>query len=240
MANERVVPIFPCASLKTTLEFYTALGFKILYEQHAPYVYGSVALEGIQLDFIGSKTLKANQETSHICLIAVTELDALHARFSSGIKAMFGKQLRSGIPRMGSVNIVRNDDRRFNLLDPSGNRLIVVQSSSSPSKLLRKTPLARAIVKARLLAHSRDDPAMAARGLDQAIERAGAEVVVLQFQAFVLRAEIAAMLEDHATLEKYLEAAKNLMLEDVDLLEVSEEMARLRELEHEDLIKVNP
>ena len=230
MANERVVPIFPCASLKTTLEFYTALGFKILYEQHAPYVYGSVALEGIQIDFIGSKVLIPNQETSHTCLIAVSTIDALHTRFSSGFKALYGKQLRSGIPRMGGVNSL-SKDRRFNLLDPSGNRLIVVQPSSSPAQPSRKTPLARAMVKARLYAHSKDDPALAAEGLDQALEQAGLEVAVVRFQAFVLRADIAEMLDDQATLQKYLEAARNLTLEAADLLEVSEDMARLRELE---------
>ena len=233
MANERVIPIFPCASLKTTLEFYTALGFNILHEQHAPYVYGSVQLEGIQLDFVGSTALKVNQESSHTCLIAVSEIDALHARFSNGFKTLFGKQLRSGIPRMGGVNALSRD-RRFNLLDPSGNRLIVIQVGKKTPRVPKGgTPLTRAITAAKLDTYSRDAPEIAAQYLDIALQHAESEGTPIQFQAFVLRADIAAMLGDYATLEKYVEAAQNLTLKETDLLEVSEDVARLRELRFE-------
>jgi catechol 2,3-dioxygenase-like lactoylglutathione lyase family enzyme len=232
MANEKVVPVFPTASLKATLEFYTMLGFTVLYEQHAPYVYGSVSLENIQIDFFGNKALVVNQETGHICLVVLTNIDQLHAAFSSQIKTAFGKQLRSGIPRMSSLNDVRSADRRFNLIDPSGNRLTFIQvGKKTPKTTKGGTPLARAIKGAKLDAFSRDAPDIAARYFDHALEQAASESVVIQFQAFVLRADIAAALDDTATLEKYVKAAKNLVLKEHEKLEVQEELGRLAELE---------
>jgi hypothetical protein len=47
----------------------------------------------------------------------------------------------------------------------------------------------------------------------------------------VLRADIAAVLDDQKTLEKYVNAAKNLVLEEHEKLEVQEELGRLLELE---------
>jgi hypothetical protein len=84
MSGEKVIPVFPCHSLKTTLEFYAALGFEILHEQHKPYVYGSVKYQHIQLDFYGSKATQPAQESGHICLVITKELGALHTTFSQG------------------------------------------------------------------------------------------------------------------------------------------------------------
>ncbi|ANE43070.1 hypothetical protein SU48_04025 [Deinococcus puniceus] len=213
------------------------LGFKILYEQHAPYVYGSVALENIQIDFIGNKNIAPNHENGHMCLVAVTNIDELNKLFSSRIKAAFGKQLRSGVPRMNGVNDVKSGDRRFNMVDPAGNYLIFVQiaeKTAKPTKVESSsplTPLARAVKAARLFAYSRDDPKLAAEHLDRALEKPDLLSVVTQFQAFILRADIAVMLDDRVTLEKYIKAAKSLVLEEADLLEVQEEVERLSELE---------
>jgi catechol 2,3-dioxygenase-like lactoylglutathione lyase family enzyme len=237
MANEKVVPIFPTANLKATLEFYTMLGFKVLYEQHAPSVYGSVALENIQIDFVGNNALTPNQENGHMCLVAVNNIDELNKAFSNRIKATFGKQLRSGLPRMNDVSDVKSGDRRFNMVDPSGSYLIFVQVAEKPAKSAKAkstsplTPLARAVKSARLFAYSRDDPKMAVEHLDPALEKRDSESVVTQFQAFILRADIAVMLDDKVTLEKYLNAAKSLDLEEADLLEVQEELERLAQLE---------
>ncbi|NJK43882.1 MAG: hypothetical protein HC933_05975 [Pleurocapsa sp. SU_196_0] len=204
MANEIVVPVLPTRSLKTTLEFYNALGFQTLYEQHAPYVYGSVKHEHIQLDFFGSQT-PPNQDSSHICLVLVRDVDALHAAFVAGMKQRYGKRLRSGYPRLGNVNTL-SKDRRFNLLDPDGNRLIVIQpltSSAKQPKPQRTTPLTRAVTAARLDAYSRDAPSIAAEGLDEALERTENEPNIVLFRAHVLRADIAAMLEDRMNLKRF-------------------------------------
>jgi hypothetical protein len=233
MANEVVVPILPCRSLKTILEFYKALGFHTKYEQHAPYVYGSVGFEQIQLDFIGSKMLLENQESGHMCLIVVEDAADLQKRFSAGVKAVFGKQLRKGIPRVGSVNTV-SKDQRFTVIDPSGNRLIFVQpkaKSAQKAKPKNLTPLARAVQGARLFAYSREDPQMAVDHLDSALKNATDEAADVRFRAFVLRADLAEMLDDGVHLKFFIEQAKAVPLEAATRLELTEELERLAELE---------
>jgi catechol 2,3-dioxygenase-like lactoylglutathione lyase family enzyme len=232
MANEIVVPVLPTRSLKTTLEFYNALGFQTLYEQHAPYVYGSVKNEQIQFDFFGSQT-SPGQDSSHICLVLVQDVDTLHRRFVTGMKQRYGKRLRSGYPRLGNVNTL-SKDRRFNLLDPDGNRLIVIQTltpATKPPKPKFTTPLARAITGARLDAYSRDEPRIAAEHLDEALEHVEDEPNPVLFRAFVLRADIAAILEDRENLERFVIQAKSITLESGERLELREELERLAELE---------
>jgi catechol 2,3-dioxygenase-like lactoylglutathione lyase family enzyme len=233
VASEQVVPVLPTRNLKETLGFYNALGFQTTHEQHAPYVYGAIKLGGIELHFVALKSLEVGQESGHICLVMVRDVNAIHQAFTRGIKARFGKQLRSGIPRMGGVNAL-SKDRRFNLIDPNGNRLIVIQTlekAAKKPKSARTTPLAKAISAARLDAYSRDAPAIAAEWFDKALEQIKDKPSSVLFRAFVLRADIAAMLDDQPTLEQFVSKAKAIALSDAETLEVAEELERLAELE---------
>lgn len=234
MAEATVIPVLPCRSLKETLGFYGALGFEVTHEQHAPYVYGAIEREGIHLHFFGSKHLPAT-ESGHMALVMVSDVDVFHGTFSVGIKATYGKRLRTGIPRLGSVNSL-SKDRRFNLLDPSGNRLIFIQSaraSKPKTKPKYTSALTKAIQGARLDAYSRDEPQIAAKYLDQALENAASEPDAVRYQAFVLRADIAAMLADGQTLNHYVRAAQEIRLKDEVKAELAEAMQRLAELEAE-------
>ena len=62
MANEVTIPMLPCKSIDETLEFYTALGFEITYQQR-PNTYGCVKYEEINLHFF---TLKGYEPHPHI------------------------------------------------------------------------------------------------------------------------------------------------------------------------------
>jgi len=199
MSDQTVIPVFPTRSLRATLEFYNILGFETLYEQHSPYVYGGVKYQDIHVDFLGSKEVAVGDESGHICLVMVNDIDTLHRTCAARIKQHYGKQLRSGIPRMGTVNKL-SKDRRFNLLDPDGNRLIVIQASTDEKATRRRgTPLLKAINMARIDAYSRDMPGEAVAYLDEALNHLDGEPVVIQFRAFVLRADIAAALNDIPT-----------------------------------------
>lgn len=229
MAAQTVVPVFPCHDLKATLAFYAALGFATLHEQHAPYAYGSVRFEQIQIDFYGSQATSATEESGHICLILSSEIQRLYDTFTGGLKQHLGRRPRSGIPRIGTLNTV-SKNLRFNLIDPNGNRLIVIATDAHDKpKPKRHTPLSKAISAARLDAYSRDEPAIAAEFLDQALTQLEGEPAATRFRAFVLRADIAAALGDRATLEHYLHAAQALALAEDDA-ETAEERGRLSEL----------
>lgn len=234
MAGEVVIPILPCGDLKKTLEFYVALGFRVTHEQHVPYVYGAVEYENIQLHFYG-RDLEPDTESSHIVLIHVPDADALHQVFSSGLRAAYGRPLRSGIPRLRGISSLPKE-RRFNLIDPSGNRLIVSQSTRAKEPKVKPksvTPLARAVQAGKLAAYSRDAPEIAAEYLDEALKEIdmASEPDAVRFCVFVLRADIAGMLEDRKTLEKYVLLAKAVRLEEADQVGLGEEIRRLGELE---------
>lgn len=230
MAAQTVVPVFPCHDLKATLAFYNALGFATLHEQHAPYAYGSVRFEQIQIDFYGSQATSSTAESGHMCLILSSEIQRLYDTFTGGLKQHLGRRPRSGIPRIGTINTV-SKNLRFNLLDPNGNRLIVIATDAHDKpKPKRHTPLSKAISAARLDAYSRDEPAIAAAHLDQALTQLDAEPAATRFRAFVLRADIAAALGDRATLEHYLQAAQALTLAESERAETAEERERLSEL----------
>lgn len=230
MAAQTVVPVFPCHDLKVTLAFYNALGFATLHEQHAPYAYGSVRFEQIQLDFYGSQVTAEAAESGHICLVLSNEIQRLYDTFIGGLKRQLGRRPRSGIPRIGTLNTVSRN-LRFNLIDPSGNRLIVIATDAQDKpKPKRHTPLSKAISAARLGAYSRDEPAIAAEHLDRALTQLDAEPTATRFRAFVLRADIAAALGDRATLEHYLQAAQALALAESERAETAEERGRLSEL----------
>jgi catechol 2,3-dioxygenase-like lactoylglutathione lyase family enzyme len=232
MASQIVVPVFPTRSLKATLEFYNLLGFETLWEQHAPYVYVSVKYQQIQIDFVGSKAVEAGQESGHLCLVIVEDVHELHRYFAAAIKQKFGKQLRSGIPRMGTVNTV-SKDQRFNLLDPDGKRLIVIQPDKGEMRPRRRsTPLLKAVNRARLDIYSRDEPQEAAAYRDTALLQLNGEPSVTQFRAFVLRADIAAALDDIPTMDRYVNAAHTIVLSADEQAEAIEEIRRLAELKN--------
>lgn len=232
MSEEVVVPIFPCISLEQTLEFYVALGFEVTHEQHAPYVYGGVRYRNIELHFHGSKTLKPQTESSHTALIMVSAVDDLHQTFVRGVKATFGKGFRTGIPRIGSVNSFKRD-RRFNLLDPSGNRLIVVQPFDEGEQPLEQTAtgLEKAVRNARTFAYSKDDPRGAAKILDVGLSRHETPSEALYFRALVLRADVALMLDDLELARELVQKLQALSLQESERRLLDDAFTRLDDLE---------
>jgi hypothetical protein len=90
----------------------------------------------------------------------------------------------------------------------------------------------KAVRNARTFAYSKQDAAGAAKILELALAKNEAEPNEIKFRAYVLRADIAAMLDDNETLEHYILAARNIQLAETDRLELTEEIKRLGELEN--------
>lgn len=224
MSDEKIIPILPCTSIKDTLEFYRALGFEVTYEQSQPNTYACVKYHDIRLDFF----VKKNWNPAFV-YISVTDVDKLHKAFVSGIKQTYGKMLSKGTPRITSVNNL-SSDRRFNVIDPGENWLYIGQPLSAEIKESKEkdTRLTKAVRNARTFAYSKQDAAGAAKILELALAKNETEPDAVKFRAFVLRADVAAMLEDNKTLEQYVLAARNIQLTGVEL---SEEFQRLGELE---------
>ena len=47
--GEKTIPILPCQSLQPLLDFYTALGFEVTFEQRSPNPYAVVERGGVEL-----------------------------------------------------------------------------------------------------------------------------------------------------------------------------------------------
>ncbi len=200
--SERVVPILPCRDPDATLAFWRALGFEVLHDQRRPYLYLSVRRGGWQVDYTGGDVGLG------LALVMVEDADALNAAFRAGVKAAYGRQLRSGTPRLGTVS-QQARDRRFNMADPQGNQFIVLTSGAKAEDLPR-TALARAVKAARLAADGEGNLAWAAAHLDRALTEASGESASTRLAALVLRAGIAATVEDGASLAARVAEARAL------------------------------
>ena len=120
----RTIPLFNCIyEIDEHLEFYTALGFDIIYYQKAPYRFATIKNEFTEIGFYGDKNF--NPEISGGgCYIVVSNIDEVYEKLKSNLKSHYGKVPSKGVPRISKVNTTA-EDRRMNITDPSGNTLII-------------------------------------------------------------------------------------------------------------------
>jgi catechol 2,3-dioxygenase-like lactoylglutathione lyase family enzyme len=218
--SERVVSILPCRDPEATLAFWRALGFEVLHDQRRPYLYLSVRRGGWQVDYTGGDSGPGR------ALVMVEDADALNAAFRTGVKAAYGRRLRSGTPRLGTVS-QQARDRRFNMAGPEVNHFIVLTPGAKDEDLPR-TALARDVKAARLAVDGEGDLAWAAALLDGALARASDEPASVRLAALVLRAGIAAATDARTALTARAAEARALAVEVPD---ATRDLQRLADLE---------
>ncbi|QMV42351.1 bleomycin resistance protein [Cohnella cholangitidis] len=236
MSTERngiAIPIFPCRSIDEQLDFYQALGFEVTYRQAKPNLYACVRHRVAELHFFVLKQLEPTNSYS-MCYVSVPDVDAVYAQFCDKLKEAYRKIPSKGFPRISKLNNLA-EDRRFNLIDPAGNRLLIGQKRDSPEPIRNDRParpsrLANAFETAYRLAYAKDEPAEAAKVLDPVFSKAEEASAALRFKAYVLRADIAVSMDEIDLARTYIIAANNLSLSDQELEEVPEATARLDEL----------
>jgi len=218
---EQIVPVFKAGEAEATLAFWKALGFEVLYDMRRPYTYLSVRRNTLQFDFSSGVGVG-------FCLVTVDDVDATNAAFRAGTKAAYGRQLRSGQPRLGLVS-QQKTDRRFNLTDPAGNQLLVLTAGARLEELPR-SPLAQAIKAARVSTYGEGNLTWAADHLEAALlEHALHDRTRLA--ALVLRGDIAAQTGDDAALHRAVGEAKKILLAPTDLAAAEFDHERLKYLE---------
>ncbi|MGZ3148151.1 hypothetical protein ACVDFE_40475 [Lentzea chajnantorensis] len=163
MANEVTIPLLPCASIDEVAEFYVMLGFTITHRQYRPTPYLSVRREDVQLHFFGIRGFDPATSYSS-CLVQVEDTREVFDAFAHGMRAVYGKVLSSGIPRMTRP---RRDG--FLVVDPGGNwiRVVPAVEESEPAR----NGLARALHSAETLAGSHGAERQALRILEGALAR---------------------------------------------------------------------
>lgn len=229
------IPIFPCTSIDEQLDFYQALGFEVTYRQAKPNVYACVRHPIVELHFFVLKQLNPSDSYS-MCYVSVPDVDAVYNQFYENWKRAYRKIPSKGFPRMTKVNNLA-EDRRFNLIDPAGNRLLIGQkhppvepAGSTPSNKAQRSNYENAFETAYRLAYAKDEPASAARVLDLALSKGEDAGAVLRFKAYVLRADIAFGMDELDLAARYIREADQVTLSDLELESVREAAERRNEL----------
>ncbi|MCG7410690.1 VOC family protein [Paenibacillus sp. ACRRX] len=238
MSTNRIggaIPIFPCRSIDEQLDFYQALGFKLTYRQAKPNLYASVQHRIMELHFFVLKQLEPSNSYS-MCYVSVPDVDAIYKEFCENLKKTYQKVPSKGFPRITRLNNL-TEDRRFNLIDPAGNRLLIGQKHASPEPIQsdqyvvpHPSRFTKAFESAYRLAYAKDEPAEAARVLDLVFSKAGEVSAELRYKAYVLRADIAISMDELNLAMTFIKEAGNLALSDQEIKEVMETTQRLAEL----------
>lgn len=227
----RMIPIFPCGSIDEQAEFYGALGFTVTERQTRPNPYIALRHGGILIQFYGVKAHEPGSrfDTCYVLLDEADDIDALYAGFRAGLKATFGRVPTRGIPRVGPLGDMSYGVRQFLLTDPAGNQLRVGRPAPPPPPPAGGR-LGRALATATVLARSREDPAAAARVLDPVLDDARSAPSTVRVRALVLRAEIAAALDDPAGARGLLAEVVDTPLTDAERSAVADDLATADDL----------
>jgi catechol 2,3-dioxygenase-like lactoylglutathione lyase family enzyme len=217
------------------LDFYQALGFEVTYRQAKPNLYACVRHRVAEIHFFVLKQLDPSNSYS-MCYVNVPDVDAVYQRFCENLKKAFGKVPSKGHPRITKLNNLA-EDRRFNLIDPAGNRLLIGQKHDSSEStqndsyvVAHSSRFTNAYETAYRLAYAKDEPAAAARVLDLIFAKEEETSTTIRFKAYVLRADIAVSMDEINLARNFITEADKLSLSEQDLGELSEATERLNEL----------
>lgn len=187
------IPALPCVSLDEALSFWRDLGFEATYTQRAPNEYAVIRYDDFDLHIFGLKGLKPADNFS-TCLVVRDEIELLHAEFTARLRSVLGRVPIKGFPR---ITRMRPGQTRFTLTDVSGNSIIFIRRGGDDEKTAQAytqhelTPLQRAVALATRLRDYKNDDALAARILDQALARAGSAPARDLAQALAARLDLA-------------------------------------------------
>ncbi|MFJ4526258.1 bleomycin resistance protein [Streptomyces sp. NPDC088810] len=229
---ETTIPILPCRTIQSVLDFYTVLGFEVTFQQKSPNPYAVVERGGIQLHFFALQQYNPAEAYS-TCYIHTDDVDGLHKVFRARLKAAYGRIPTRGLPRIGPLKDTSYGMRQFLVTDPGGNCLRIGQQTSQDQhhRPAPKEPFARALHYASLLADSKEDLAGAAKIIDRALRIEDEQPTPVQLlRLFVLRADIAGRLGDEDTAKSALTRATAIQLTDKERESVRDDLERLEDL----------
>ncbi|NWL09844.1 hypothetical protein DM793_00805 [Paenarthrobacter nitroguajacolicus] len=235
MSGEITVPLLPCRSIDEIADFYQMLGFERTYWQTKPYPCVGLRREDFQLQFFGLDGF--DPEASYgSCVVLVEDTMALYEAFAAGMRAVHGKVLVAGIPRMTRPRQRKNTGNAagFSVVDPGGNWIRIFHNTDAAGDITDEpsSQLAKAMQNAVVLGDSKGDTGQAARILDSALNRhRGSTPVTDLVEALVYGAELSMRLGDRARAGVLLAEVAAAELTDEQRDSLSEELANAANLE---------
>lgn len=219
MANERTVPLLPCASIDEIRDFYLLLGFEVTYRQLKPNPYLGLRREDLELHYFGMDGFRP-EDSYGSCLVLVEDTKPLFEAFAAGLRARFGKLPLTGFPRITRPRRRKNVGNLsgFSLIDPSGNWIRVTRTEAADgttdSAPATGGRLAQTLANAVVLADSKGDEGQAAKILGGALSHDRDATRVERVEALAYLAELSARL-DHADRAREV-------LDELDAVELSQ------------------
>jgi hypothetical protein len=181
VANELTIPLLPCRDIDEIASFYEMLGFTRTYRQTRPNPYVCMQREDINLHFYGMDG-HVPEESHSTCVIVVQDTAPLFEAFAAGMRAVHGKMLISGIPRMTRPRLRNDRYTGFAVVDPGGNWIRVTKAAQEPEA---RTKLAKAMEDAARLGDAKGDERQALKILEGALKRTdGSEPELPEAQAY--------------------------------------------------------
>ncbi|MGF4042003.1 VOC family protein [Paenarthrobacter nitroguajacolicus] len=235
MSGEITVPLLPCRSIDEIADFYQMLGFERTYWQTKPYPCVGLRREDFQLQFFGLDGF--DPEASYgSCVVLVEDTMALYEAFAAGMRAVHGKVLVAGIPRMTRPRKRKNTGNAagFSVVDPGGNWIRIFHNTDAAGDITDEpsSQLAKAMQNAVVLGDSKGDTGQAARILDSALNRHRASTPVTDLvEALVYGAELSMRLGDRARAGVLLAEVAAAELTDEQRDSLSEALANAANLE---------
>ncbi|WP_030896725.1 bleomycin resistance protein [Streptomyces sp. NRRL S-474] len=229
---EKTIPILPCRTLQPVLDFYTALGFEVTYQQRSPNPYAVVERGATELQFFAMKRYEPSESIS-TCYVLTDDVDGLYEAFRAGLKSAYGRIPTRGLPRLGPLKDMSYGVRQFLMTDPGGNCVRVGQRTGEDRRHGRapEETFARALHHASLLADSKGDPAGAAKVIDRVLRLTDETPTDVQLlQLLVLRGDIAGRLGDEETAAAALARAAALDLTGTEREQALDALTRLEDL----------
>src|SRR5690349_4970048 len=147
--------------------FYEMLGFSVTYRQMKPNPYVAMQREDINLHFYGMPGHVPEQSHS-TCVVIVPDTSETYEAFAAGMRAVHGKVLVSGIPRMTRPRLRNDRYTGFSVVDPGGN-WIRINKATSEAEATSK--LAKAMENAARQADARGDERQALKILEGALKK---------------------------------------------------------------------
>lgn len=239
MPNETTVPILPCRDIDDVAGFYRMLGFEQTFRQTRPNPYIVLRRGGIELHFAAIPDFDPQQSYGS-CIIAVDDTAALFGEFAAGMRAVHGKLLLTGIPRITRPRKRKNTGTAsgFTVVDPGGNwiRIFRRNTEEPETEAAAETaggPLARTLQNAVVLGESKGDHRQAAKILDSGLARHSDAPAATLVDALVYRVELALRIDapDHA--ETLLTRVRSVVLDDTQREQLNDTLARAAELERD-------
>ncbi|POH67778.1 MULTISPECIES: hypothetical protein [Cryobacterium] len=211
MTGERTYPVLPCSDLDDALDFYTALGFTVTFEQHRPYASAVVELDDIAIHLFAMDGF--DPATSYgSAIITVAEPGDRHEAFKAGLRERFGKVPIKGIPRLLPPRRKAGTATGFSVVDVGGNWLRFYRhGSSEDDPAERRSGLLRVIDVAARQGDSRGDEVQAIAVLDAGLGRHPDAPPIEVFEALLYRAELQSRIGANAAPD--LSAARALLAE---------------------------